>query len=228
MDNVPAEKEMLRIDKLFRPGNSIVWEYLSRFDWPWEVLPNICECVAEAGAKFDLAEYDKLPNDVWVHKTASIAATAHIGRSVIIGANAEVRHCAYIRENAIVGNGAVVGNSSELKNVVLFNEVQVPHFNYIGDSILGFGSHMGAGSITSNVKSDSSPVFVTFGENRIDTGLKKFGAILGDNVEVGCNAVLNPGCVIGPNATIYPLSLVRGFVPAGCIYKKQNEIVKKH
>jgi len=227
MSHVYAGSEMLRLSELFRPGHTLAWEFLNRFDWPWEALPEICGYVSEAGARLDASEFDRLPNDVWIHKTASVAASAHIGKSVIIGANTEIRHNAYIRENSIIGNGAIVGNSSELKNVILFDEVQVPHFNYIGDSILGYSSHMGAGAITSNIKSDRLPISVTCGDLRIDTGLMKFGAILGDHVEVGCNAVLNPGCIIGPNATIYPLSQVRGYVPAGSIYKKLGEIAKK-
>ena len=181
----------------------------------------------EIGSSLDAAEYDILTDEVWVHKTAKVAASAFIGKSVIIGAGAEVRHCAFIRGNALIGADTVVGNSTELKNVILFDGVQVPHYNYVGDSILGYKSHMGAGSITSNVKSDHSLVSVVYGDVRVETGIKKFGAILGDYVEIGCNSVLNPGCVIGPRSTVYPLSSVRGFVPPGCIYKKQGEVVEK-
>jgi len=218
---------MLRTFELFEPGRTIAWAFLSEFSWPWEALPEICKYITKSGYLLDGTEYEKHPNDVWIHKTATVAASAHIGSSVIVGAGVEIRHCAFIRENAIIGDGAIVGNSTELKNVILFDGVQVPHYNYVGDSILGYRSHMGAGSITSNVKSDHSLVSVICGDERIDTNLKKFGAILGDHVEIGCNAVLNPGCVIGPRTTIYPLSMVRGVVPAGHIYKKQGEIAKK-
>jgi NDP-sugar pyrophosphorylase family protein len=172
-------------------------------------------------------EYSKVSEDVWIAKSAKVAPTAYINGPAIIGKEAEIRHCAFIRGNAIVGEGAVVGNSTELKNVILFNKVQVPHYNYVGDSILGYKVHMGAGSITSNVKSDKTLVKVNLGEEKIVTGLKKFGAILGDNVEVGCNSVLNPGSIIGRNSNIYPLSMVRGFVEEGSIYKKAGEVVNK-
>ena len=216
------------MDSLFEPGHTIAWDFLSQFTWLWEALPEICAFIREMGASLDTAEYEALPNNVWIHKTATIAPSAHIGNSIIIGAGAEVRHCAFIRGSALIGNGAVVGNSTELKNVILFDEVHAPHFNYLGDSILGYKSHMGAGSITSNVKSDYSLISVTCDGNRINTSLRKFGAILGDYVEVGCNSVLNPGSIIGPNATIYPLSMVRGFVPADSIYKKDGKIAEKH
>jgi len=217
----------MRVCRLFDADNTIAWEYLTELDWPWEALPLIASYVKELGAKLDKSEYDARPDNVWIHKTAIVAPSAHIGTNIIICANTEVRHCAFIRSDVIVGGGAVVGNSTELKNVILFDGVQVPHFNYVGDSILGYKSHFGAGVITSNVKSDSSLVSVYCHDECIETGLKKFGAILGDNVEVGCNAVLNPGTVIGSNATVYPLSMVRGFIPANSIYKKQGEIVEK-
>ena len=217
----------LRMGALFEPGHTMAWEFLSGYSWPWEALPHIGKLISELGASLDIAEYDKLRDNVWIHKTATVAPTAYIGNSVIIGAGADVRHCAFIRGNALVGNGAVVGNSTELKNVILFDEVQVPHYNYVGDSILGYKSHMGAGSITSNVKSDHSLVSVNCGGARIDTHLRKFGAILGDRVEIGCNSVLNPGSVVGADATIYPLSMIRSFVPPGSIYKKHGEIVEK-
>ena len=220
--------DRLRVCELFEPGHTIAWEYLTQFLWPWEALPNISGIIKELGAGLDKNEYDERPNNVWIHKSASIAPSAHIGGCIIVCAGADVRHCAFVRENALIGEGAVVGNSTELKNVILFDKVQAPHYNYVGDSILGFKSHMGAGSITSNVKSDSTLISVRCGEIRIETGLRKFGAILGDNVEVGCNSVLNPGSVIGPRATVYPLSMVRGYVQADAIYKKQGEIVEKH
>ena len=219
--------ENIRVGCLFAADNTIAWEFLSKLEWAWEALPLISSYITELGAKLDGSEYEKRPDNVWIHKTANIAPSAFIGKNVIIGANTEIRHCAYIRNNAIVGEGAVIGNSTELKNVILFDKVQVPHYNYVGDSILGYKSHFGAGVITSNVKSDSTLVSVKCGEEKIETGLKKFGAIVGDNVEIGCNAVLNPGTVIGANATVYPLSMVRGFIPANSIYKKQGEVSEK-
>lgn len=195
--------------------------------YPWEVLPEIGTFIKKLGESLDPEEYERRGEDVWIARTASVAPTACVNGPAIIGKNAEVRHCAFIRGNAIVGEGSVVGNSTELKNVVLFNSVQVPHYNYVGDSVLGYKSHMGAGSICSNVKSDKKLVVVKNGEEKIETGLKKFGAMLGDHVEVGCGSVLNPGTVIGRNTNIYPLSPVRGCVPADSIYKKAGDIVKK-
>ena len=228
MDNYQKHLDGLRTGALFEPGHTVAWGFLSRFAWPWEALPCIGGFIHELGATLDTSEYDKPRDDVWVHKTAKVAPTAFIGGAVIVCAGAEVRHCAFIRGNALVGSGAVVGNSTELKNVILFDGVQVPHYNYVGDSVLGHKSHMGAGAITSNVKSDHSLVSVACGNARIGTNLKKFGAILGDHVEIGCNSVLNPGSVIGPRTTVYPLSMVRGFVKAGSIYKRQGEIAEKH
>ena len=195
--------------------------------YPWEVLPEIGAFILRLGQTLSPEEYDCVGENVWIAKSAKVAPTACVNGPAIIGKEAEVRHCAFIRGNAIVGEGAVVGNSTELKNVVLFNKVQVPHYNYVGDSVLGYKSHMGAGSICSNVKSDKKLVVVKDKEEQIETGLKKFGAMLGDNVEVGCGSVLNPGTVIGRNSNIYPLSPVRGCVPADSIYKSRNEIVKK-
>ena len=195
--------------------------------YPWEVLPEIGDFILKLGQTLSEEEYDHPSEDVWIAKSAKVAPTACINGPVIIGKEAEVRHCAFIRGKAIVGEGAVVGNSTELKNAVLFNKVQVPHYNYVGDSILGFKSHMGAASITSNVKSDKKLVIVKTPEGEIETGLKKFGAMLGDEVEVGCGSVLNPGTVVGSHTNIYPLSSVRGFVPAKSIYKKQGEVVEK-
>jgi len=227
MINISIQLQWLQADQLWKPGNTIAWGHIVKFTWPWEVLPCIGEIIKELGNSLDAGDFDALPNNVWVHKTANVAPSAYIGNNIIIGAGAHVRHCAYIRENALIGADAVVGNSTELKNVILFDGVQVPHFNYVGDSILGFKSHLGAGSITSNAKADHSLVSVICGDNCIETGLKKFGAILGDQVEVGCNAVLNPGSVVGADTVIYPLSMVRGFIPAGSIYKTQGEIVEK-
>ena len=195
--------------------------------YPWEVLPKIGSFIVELGKTLSEDEYEKRGENIWIAKSASVAPTAYINGPAIIGKDAEVRHCAFIRGNAIVGEGAVVGNSTELKNVILFNKVQVPHYNYVGDSVLGFKSHMGAGSITSNVKSDKKLVVVKTPEGMLETGMKKFGAMLGDEVEVGCGSVLNPGTVVGSHSNIYPLSSVRGYVPGGSIYKKQGEVVEK-
>ncbi|MDO4521572.1 MAG: UDP-N-acetylglucosamine pyrophosphorylase [Eubacteriales bacterium] len=219
--------ETAKISNLYTLEETIAKELFAGATYPWEVLPKISSFILELGAALDENEYEKRGENVWVAKSAKVAPTAFINGPAIIGKEAEVRHCAFIRGNAIVGEGAVVGNSTELKNVVLFNKVQVPHYNYVGDSILGYRAHMGAGSITSNVKSDKTLVVVKDGEEQIATGLKKFGAMLGDNVEVGCNSVLNPGTVIGRNAQIYPVSCVRGVVKADSIYKKQGEIVEK-
>lgn len=195
--------------------------------YPWEVLPKIKDFIIELGNSLDLNEYNKIGENIWISKTAKIAPTAFVSGPTIIGNNTEIRHCAFIRGNAIVGDNCVVGNSTELKNVILFNNVQVPHYNYVGDSILGYKSHMGAGSITSNVKSDKQLVIVKNGDSKIETGLKKFGAMIGDNVEIGCGSVLNPGSVIGKNSNIYPLSSVRGVISSNSIYKKQGEIINK-
>lgn len=213
--------------ELFEPGNSMAWELLSRFTYPWEALPHIGEFILELGAALDESEYERRDNNVWIHKTATVAPSAYIGDTSIIGAGAHILHCAYVRTNALIGIDAWVGNSTEVKNSILFDKVQIPHFNYVGDSIMGYKSHFGAGVITSNVKSDYSLVSVVYGSERIETGLKKFGAILGDRAEVGCNAVLNPGTVVGADSNIYPLSSVRGYVEAGSIYKRQGEVVKK-
>ena len=195
--------------------------------YPWEALPKIGEYITLLGNKLDNGIYEKKGENIWVAKSAKVAPTASITGPAIIGENAEIRHCAFIRGNALIGDNTVVGNSTELKNVILFDFVQVPHYNYVGDSILGYKSHMGAGSITSNVKSDKTLVIVKDGGTEIETGLKKFGAMIGDNVEVGCGSILNPGTVIGRNSNIYPLSSVRGYVKESSIYKKQGEIVSK-
>jgi NDP-sugar pyrophosphorylase family protein len=220
-------QEQLTISSLLDLKETIAAEAFEGCTYPWEVLGKIKDAIIRLGATLPAEEYDKVGEDVWIAKSATVAPTASINGPAIIGKNAEVRHCAFIRGSAIVGEGAVVGNSTELKNVILFNKVQVPHYNYVGDSILGFKAHMGAGSITSNVKSDKSLVEVKAGEERLKTGLKKFGTILGDNVEVGCNSVLNPGSVIGRNSNIYPLSSVRGYIPEGSIYKNAGEVVSK-
>ena len=220
-------KEELRIDRLFNLDETIAKGLFEGATYPWEILPKIGAYIVELGNTLSLDEYDKKGDNVWIAKSADVAPTAFINGPAMIGKNAQVRHCAFIRGNAIVGENAVVGNSTELKNVILFNGVQVPHYNYVGDSILGYKSHMGAGSITSNVKSDKTLVTIMTEDEKIETGLKKMGAVLGDNVEVGCNSVLNPGTVIGSGTNVYPLSMVRGFVPSKSIYKKKGEVVTK-
>lgn len=220
-------KEELRIDRLFNLNETIAKGLFEGITYPWGILPKIGAYIVELGNTLSLDEYDKKGDNVWIAKSADVAPTAFINGPAIIGKNAQVRHCAFIRGNAIVGENAVVGNSTELKNVILFNGVQVPHYNYVGDSILGYKSHMGAGSITSNVKSDKTLVTIMTEDEKIETGLKKMGAVLGDNVEVGCNSVLNPGTVIGSGTNVYPLSMVRGFVPSKSIYKKKGEVVTK-
>ena len=220
--------EQLKISELYSDlSKTLAKELMESKTYPWEVLPCISQFIVELGNTLSEEEYEKKGENVWIAKSAKVAPTAYINGPAIIGKNAEVRHCAFIRGNVLVGEGAVVGNSTELKNVILFDKVQVPHYNYVGDSILGYKSHMGAGSITSNVKSDKKLVVVKGKEVRLETGLKKFGAMLGDEVEVGCGSVLNPGTVVGSHTNIYPLSSVRGVVPAGSIYKKQGEIVEK-
>lgn len=220
--------EQLKISELYADlSKTLAKELLESKTYPWEVLPQISSFILKLGNTLSEEEYEKKGENVWIAKSAKIAPTAYINGPAIIGKEAEVRHCAFIRGNALVGEGAVVGNSTELKNVILFDKVQVPHYNYVGDSILGYKSHMGAGSITSNVKSDKKLVVVKGKEIRIETGLKKFGAMLGDEVEVGCGSVLNPGTVVGSHSNIYPLSSVRGVVPANSIYKNKNEVVEK-
>ena len=217
----------IKIKDLYTLDETIAKEFLERFEYPWEALPHIKEFIIELGNTLNPDEYEKRGDDVWVAKSAKVFDSAYIGGPCIIGKDAEVRQCAFIRGSAIVGEGAVVGNSTELKNVILFNKVQVPHYNYVGDSILGYKAHMGAGSITSNVKSDKQLVVVHNEGQNIDTGLKKFGAMLGDNVEVGCNSVLNPGTVICKESNVYPTSCVRGVIPASSIHKNNGEIIKK-
>ena len=220
--------EQLKISELYSDlDQTMAKELLESRTYPWEVLPLISEFIVKLGSTLSEEEYETRGENVWIAKSAKVAPTAFINGPAIIGKDAEVRHCAFIRGNALVGEGAVVGNSTELKNVILFNKVQVPHYNYVGDSILGYKSHMGAGSITSNVKSDKKLVVVKGASGNIETGLKKFGAMLGDEVEVGCGSVLNPGTVIGSYSNIYPLSSVRGVVPAKSIYKNKNEVVEK-
>ena len=216
------------IKNLYNLNETIAKDIFEGCIYPWEVLPKIKDFIITLGESLNKEEYEKIGENIWIAKSAKIAKTAYINGPAIIGKNAEVRHCAFIRGSAIVGENSVVGNSTELKNVILFNNVQVPHYNYVGDSILGYKSHMGAGSITSNVKSDKKLVVVKNKDEKIETGLKKFGAMLGDCVEVGCGSVLNPGTVIGKNTNIYPLSSVRGVIEEKSIYKKQGEIVEKY
>ena len=218
---------MYTIKDLYDLNETIPKDIFDDVTYPWEVLPKIGDFIVELGKTLSKEEYDQVEENVWIAKSANVFPSAYIHGPAIIGKDAEVRHCAFIRGKAIVGENCVVGNSTELKNVILFNNVQVPHYNYVGDSILGFKSHMGAGSITSNVKSDKTKVTINYQGEKLNTGLKKMGAILGNYVEVGCNSVLNPGTVIGSNTNVYPLSSVRGFIPRGCIFKKQSNIVQK-
>ena len=217
-----------KISELYDLSQTIAGAYLAQFTYPWEALAGIGDMVRALGATLDPDKYEKRGEDIWVAKSAKVAPTACLNGPLIIDEEVEVRHCAFIRGSAVIGKGSVVGNSTEIKNDIIFNSVQVPHYNYVGDSILGYKSHMGAGSITSNVKSDKTEVVVKDGAEQIATGRKKFGAMLGDYVEVGCNSVLNPGTVIGSHTNIYPLSSVRGVVPANSIYKKQGEVVLKN
>lgn len=217
---------MLTVNDLYDLSHSAAGDYLKGFTYPWEALSGIKQLILSLGQHLG-DDYEQVKPQVWVHKTATVAPTAFLGAPCIIGAGTEVRHCAFVRGSALVGENCVVGNSVELKNVILFDNVQVPHYNYVGDSILGYKSHMGAGSLTSNVKSDKTLVVVKSGCEEMPTGLKKFGAMLGDHVEVGCNSVLNPGTVIGPNTNIYPTSCVRGVVPPGSIWKTGGVVVPK-
>lgn len=218
---------MYTIQEMYDLDHTIAKEYLQQFTYPWEALAGIKELILKLGPMLDKNEYTEVSPNVWVAKSAKVFDSAYLGAPCIIGPRTEVRHCAFIRGSALVGADCVVGNSVELKNVILFDHVQTPHYNYVGDSILGYYAHMGAGSITSNVRSDKKLVVVHDGKNQIETGLKKFGAMVGNHVEVGCNAVLNPGTVIGPNSNVYPTSCVRGVVPANSIYKNNGTIVTK-
>ncbi len=219
--------EQCKVKHMYDLNETIAAGLLEGVEYPWEALKGISDFIRSLGPSLDLDRFEQRGENIWVAKSANIAKSAFLNGPLIIDEEAEVRHCAFIRGSAVVGKGCVVGNSTELKNVILFNLVQVPHYNYVGDSILGYKSHMGAGSITSNVKADKTLVVVKDAKGQIETGLKKFGAMLGDYVEVGCNSVLNPGSVIGRHTNIYPLSMVRGTVPANSIYKNKNEIVEK-
>ena len=218
---------MVNIQKLLDLDETIASDIFKEVTYPWEVLPGIHDFILVLGATLDLKKYEKRGEDIWVAKSATVAPTACLNGPLIIDEGAEIRHCAYIRGNVIVGKGAVVGNSTELKSAILFNGVQVPHYNYVGDSILGFKAHMGSGAVTSNVKSDYSPVTVKCADRAWETGLEKMGAILGDYAEIGCNSVLNPGTVIGRHTNVYPTSCVRGVVAENCIYKEADNIILK-
>lgn len=220
--------DKIKVTDLFSLDKTIAAEIFEGCTYPWEILPKLKSFILELGQKLDKERFDYKGDGIWIAKSAKVMPSAYIAGPCIIDEEAEVRHCAFIRGSAIIGKGAVVGNSTEIKNALIFDSVQVPHYNYVGDSVLGFKSHLGAGAITSNVKSDKTLVKVWENEKRIETGLKKFGAMVGDFVEVGCGSVLNPGTVIGKNSNVYPLSSVRGTVPEGSIYKKRGEIVEKY
>ena len=218
---------MYKTENLFDLNNSIAGKYLKNYEYPWEALPEIKNFIKELIEDLDKKEYIEVAENVWAHRSAKIAATAELNGPAIIGEGSEIRHCAFLRGNAIIGKGVVIGNSCEVKNAIIFDKSQVPHFNYVGDSILGYHAHMGAGSIVSNLKSDGKDVTIKDGEIKVETHLRKFGAIVGDNAEIGCNSVLNPGTVIGKNSNVYPLARVRGLVPANSIYKDEDIIVEK-
>ncbi len=218
---------MYTTKNLFDLENTIAKKYLEKYEYPWEALPEIKNFIYELIKELDKNEFKEIKENVWVHSSVNIAPSALIEGPAIICKDSEIRHCAYIRGNAIIGEGCVIGNSCEVKNAIIFNKSQVPHFNYVGDSILGYHAHMGAGSIVSNLKSDGKNITVKDGEEKMETGLRKFGAIVGDNVEIGCNSVLNPGTVVGRNSNVYPLARVRGLVPSDSIYKDEDNVVKK-
>lgn len=220
MDNV-------KIVNLYSLEHTLAKDYLEKFTYPWEALPGISDMIIELGKTLSPDEYDNPAENVWIHKSAVVFPSAYLSAPCIVGPYTEIRHCAFIRGSALIGSGCVVGNSVELKNVILFDGVQTPHYNYVGDSILGYKSHMGAGSITSNVKSDKTNVIIRYNDETIETGMKKMGAMLGDFVEIGCNSVLNPGTIVCPNSNIYPLSSVRGIIPSECIYKTAAIIIPK-
>ena len=221
--------EALKIKNIFVDmDQTIAKDLLERFEYPWEVIAEIENFIIETGKNLPKDEYDEVSENVWVSKTAFVAPSAYIGAPSIIGHNANIGHCAFIRTCALVGEGATVGNSTELKNVILFNGVEVPHYNYVGDSILGYKAHMGAGAITSNLKADRKPITISYGGEKVNTGIIKMGAILGDYAEIGCNSVLNPGTIVAHHSNVYPLSMVRGYIAPNSIYKKQGEVVEKY
>ena len=220
--------ENAKISNLYDLEQTIAKEYLEQFTYPWEALGGISEYIKKLGPTLDPEKFEQRGEYIWIAKSAKIAPTAYIGGPLIIDEEAKVLHCAFVRENAIIGRGAVVGNSTELKNVILFNSVEAPHYNYVGDSILGYKAHMGAGAITSNLKADKKSVVIKDKEEQIATGIRKIGAMLGDYAEIGCNSVLNPGTIVGRHSNVYPTSCVRGVIPANCIYKSKTEIMEKH
>lgn len=217
----------MKSKNLFDFTHTLAAPLLEKYEFGWQALRQIGDFIIALGETLDEQEYTRTDKNIWIAKTAVISPTAYIGSPCIIGKNTEVRHCAFIRGNALIGDGCVIGNSTEIKNSIIFDNVQIPHYNYVGDSVLGYRSHLGAGAVTSNVKSDKTMVYVRTADAKIETGLKKFGAIVGDFCEVGCNSVLCPGTVMGKNCTVYPLSLVRGFIPENSIFKSQDNIVKK-
>lgn len=217
----------MKTKELFSLENTMAATLLEKHEYPWTALSEIKNFIIELGKTLDKEIYEEVSENVWIAKSAKVFPSAYIGAPCIIGENTEVRHCAFIRGSALIGNNCVVGNSTEVKNCIIFNNVQIPHYNYVGDSILGFKSHLGAGAITSNVKSDKTPVSVKTSDGKVETGLKKFGAMVGDNTEVGCNSVLCPGTVLGKNCTVYPLSRVRGYIPENCIFKSEGNVVEK-
>lgn len=218
---------MYTVQELFDLSHTMAREYLSLFKYPWEAIPTISELIVSLGATLSKDEFYEASENIWIHKTASVSSSAYIGAPCIIGEKSEIRHCAFIRSSALIGNSCVIGNSVEIKNAILFDNTQVPHYNYVGDSILGYHAHMGAGSITSNVKSDKSLITIRCSDELFKTGLKKFGAAIGDFAEIGCNSVLNPGTIVGKNSNIYPLASVRGTVFANCIFKSYDNITEK-
>lgn len=225
--SIRDELPYLRSWELFDLDRSLAGEYLRQVTWPWEALTQIKQYILQIGSNLAADEYEQIAEDIWIARNSTIAASASLNGPLIVGRETEIRHCAFIRGSALIGDRAVVGNSTELKNCILFDSVQVPHFNYIGDSILGFKAHLGAGAITSNVKGDHGEISLRLGGQRLPTGLRKFGALLGDNVEVGCNSVLNPGSIVGRGSQIYPLSMVRGYIPVNSILKNTGEIIAR-
>ncbi len=220
--------EEIKIENLLNLNETIAKKLFENYLYPWEVLTKIKDFIIELGNSLNKEEFNKIEENIWIHKSVKIAKTADIMGPCIIDEGTEIRHCAYIRGNVIIGRNSVIGNSTELKNSILFNNVQVPHYNYVGDSILGYKTHMGAGSITSNIKSDKTLIKVKGNNFCVETGLRKFGTIIGDNSEIGCGSVLNPGSIIGRNTNIYPLSSVRGVIKENSIYKHQNEVINKY
>ena len=218
---------MFTTNNLLDLNHTITKEYFKDCEYPWEILPEIKNIILELGKKLDTSQYKEIKENVWVHNSATIDDNVTLIGPAIIGPQSQIKHCAYIRENVVIGEKCTVGNSCEIKNAIIFDESQIPHFNYVGDSLMGYKSHMGAGSIVSNLKSDKTNIVVRDGDNKLETNLRKFGAVIGDHVEIGCNSVLNPGTVIGKNSNIYPLSRVRGLVPENSIYKDEDNIVEK-